>query len=471
MRKILLFLILSVLLAVETTGTVKIIKKDGQTFFNKNGREFSITKSRHQARLFATTKKEYQEVDHPMELFSLVAINSLPNNSLSIVKAKDPANVKVAIIDTGLDLNNEELKDYCLVNTNEIPGNGIDDDNNGYIDDYFGVNVINSNGSVHDDHSHGTYMASVIAAKSNGNVKIIPIKAFNSAGISSQFLIAEAIVCAVNRGADIINCSFGYSYFNETFQSAVQYALDNGVIVIAAAGNNGSELVMYPAGFDGVMSVSSLDDNDRLSYFSNYGDHIKMSCLGERIPCIGVNGAQMQVSGTSVSSAFISGVLANLNGLRNMELNEIINLYSKDVMYPLGNVKPYPGWDKYTGQGKIMSIVFNDNEQLAGQPLQSLTNLEVGEFLNYPNPVKTGGTTQFGFDVNKGATIELKVYSLNGKELWKCEQNATIGYNKITFEVANQHGESLGNDSYIAILKVNDGVEEVTRKTIVTVLR
>lgn len=479
MKKTFCVLIICSLFAVETTGNIKIIKKDGQTFFYKNNKEFRLTGPQLKTvqgsmRMLSEATVEYEEADLPVELFGMVAVTTVANNSAILVTAKNPANVKVAIIDTGVDINNSYLKEYCVVNTNEIAGNGIDDDDNGYIDDYYGVNIFEGNGSVLDDQGHGTCMSSEVAIQSNGNAKIIPIKAFDSRGCSTQFIIANAIGYAVERGADVINCSFGYQTQTETMRLAIQYALENGVIVVAAAGNNGQEIVMYPAGYPGVMAVSALDDNDRLSYFSNYGDHIKVSCIGERVTCIGLGGAQQQVSGTSISSAYIAGILANINGLSGYNLQEVTSQYSKDVVYPLGSVKSYPGWDKYTGQGEISSIVYSEKvDPLDATPLQSLTKLEVSNFLNYPNPVKAGDSeTSFGFYLNKTATVKLQIYSMNGKELWKSEKDGSgSAYNKISYDLKNEYGESIANDSYIAVLRVKDGNEEIIKKTVVTVLK
>ncbi len=479
MKRIFLFLIIASLFAVENTDTIKIVKKDGQTYFYKNNIEFRLTGPQLKTvqgsmRMLSEATVEYEEADLPVELFGMVAVTSVANNSAILVTAKNPANVKVAIIDTGVDINNSDLKEYCLVNTNEIAGNGIDDDNNGFIDDYYGANIINSNGNVLDDHGHGTCMSSEVAIQSKGNAKIIPIKAFDNRGCSSQFFIANAINYAVERGADVINCSFGYPSANETLKLAIQYALDNGVIVVAAAGNNGQEIIMYPAGCQGVMAVSSLDDNDRLSYFSNYGDHIKISCIGERVSCVGIGGLQQEVSGTSISSAYISGILANIHDLSDYNSQEVTSQYSKDVIYPLGSVKSYPGWDKYTGQGEISSIVYSEKvDPLDANPLQSLTKLEVSNFLNYPNPVKAGDSeTNFGFYLNKTANVKLQIYSMNGKELWKSEKDGSgSAYNKISYDLKNEYGESIANDSYIAVLRVKDGNEEIIKKTVVTVLK
>ena len=480
MKKTFCLLIICSLFAVETTGNIKIIKKDGQTIFYKNNKEFKLIGSplkseKGNQRMLSEATLEYEEADLPVELFGLVSVTSVVNNSAVLVAAKNPANVKVAIIDTGLDINNISMKEYCLVNSNEIPGNGIDDDNNGFVDDYYGVNIIENNGSILDDHGHGTCMASEVAIQSKGNAKIIPIKAFDSRGCSSQFLIANAINCAVESGADVINCSFGYPYSTETLRLAVQYALDNGVIVVAAAGNNGQEALMYPAGYPGVLAVSSLDDNDRLSYFSNYGEYIEVSCIGERVACVGIGGAQQEVSGTSISSAYISGTLANIKGLSDYNSQEVTNKYSKDVFYPLGLAKSYPGWDKYTGHGEISNILYAEDEKpVVSQPLQSLTKLKVENFLNYPNPIISDGGTTFGFDLkNKGAHVKLQIYSMNGRELWKSEKDFSAeGIDiSIPYDLTNEFGESIGNDSYIAVLRAKDGTDEIIKKIVFTVLK
>ncbi len=473
MKKILLLLIIASLFAVEVTGNIKIIKKNGQTYFYKNNKEFQITKPQGEFRMLSE-EVEYEEADLPVELFGLVSMVALADSGFMLSAAKDPANIKVAVIDTGMDINISSLKEYCYVNAQEIAGNGIDDDQNGFIDDYYGFNLISDNANVLDDNGHGTCMASEVAMQSKGNVKIIPIKAFDNRGCSSQFIIANAIIYAVDNGADVINCSFGYPTMNNTLRNSVQYALDQGVIIVAGAGNKGQESLMYPAGHPGVMAVSSLDDNDRISYFSNYGEHIKVSCIGESVPCVGIGGTQMKVSGTSISTAYISGTLANINGLSGLKTEDIADHYSKDVIYPLGLAKSYPGWDKYTGQGKISNIVLTRNEDtFDNSALQGLANLEVENFLNYPNPIIAGDTTKFGFNINQDATVELIVYSLNGRELWKCEQNVTGGsdYCTIEYDLKNELGETLGNDSYIAVLRAKDGTKEVLKKTVFTVLK
>ncbi|MDD4526584.1 MAG: S8 family serine peptidase [Candidatus Margulisbacteria bacterium] len=476
MKKIFLLLVVCSLFAVETTGTIKIIKKNGSVYFTKDNKEFQIQTNKDNlkkgTRMSALAVSEYEEEDLPVELFGFVSLATIVDSAGTLVTAKNPANIVVAVIDTGLDTNNRELTEYCLINTKEIPGNGLDDDHNGFIDDYYGVNILENNGNVLDDHGHGTSMFSTIAIQSKGNVKIVPIKAFDSSGCSSQFLIANAIIYAVQRGANVINCSFGYQYSSETLQIAVQYALDHGVIVVAAAGNNGQEIVMYPSGYAGVIAVSSLDDYDRLSYFSNYGDHIKLSCIGERVGCIGVGGASQQVSGTSISSAYIAGTIANINNLSDLSVNEVVRHYSNDVMYPLGNVKPYPGWDKYTGQGKISNILFSESDStVLAQEGLTIDSLEVASFLNYPNPV-VGSGTEFGFDSNKNAKVKLEIYNLAGMKLWQEERNVASGkYEIIPYNLKHENGSELANDSYIAVLRVNDGAEEIIKKTVMTILR
>jgi subtilisin family serine protease len=127
------------------------------------------------------------------------------------------SSVVVAVIDTGVDYDHEDLSQNIWVNADEIPDNGIDDDKNGYVDDYYGVNIVAGKGNGDDDNGHGTHVAGIIAAQDNNlgtvgiayNVKIMPIKAAMASGYLHQSDIAKAILYAYENGAEIINMSFG----------------------------------------------------------------------------------------------------------------------------------------------------------------------------------------------------------------------------------------------------------------------
>ena len=132
-----------------------------------------------------------------------------------------------------------------------------------------------------DDNGHGTHIAGIIAANHNGSgisgihprAKLLPLKIFSSGGVGTQLNAALAVRYAVNQGADIINCSWGYSK-TKLFEDAIAYAIENNVIVVAAVGNHGKEKVYYPAGFPGVLGAGSIDNTtNQLTSYSNLGHH------------------------------------------------------------------------------------------------------------------------------------------------------------------------------------------------------
>ena len=152
----------------------------------------------------------------------------------------------VAVIDTGVDYEHEDLKDNIWVNTKEIPDNGYDDDGNGYVDDYYGVDIVAGVGNGGDTHGHGTHVAGIIAARNNNvgvlgiayNVKIMPVKAAMHSGTLNQSDIAKAVLYAYNNGAEVINMSFGGSACSIAVQDALATAYTRCVLV-ASAGNSG----------------------------------------------------------------------------------------------------------------------------------------------------------------------------------------------------------------------------------------
>ncbi|MDO8950660.1 MAG: S8 family serine peptidase [Actinomycetota bacterium] len=196
--------------------------------------------------------------------------------------------IVVAVVDEGSDIYHEDLAGQIWVNTDEIPGNGRDDDKNGYVDDVNGYDFVNRDATVYDavdGDRHGTHVSGIIGATGNNgkgiagvnwNVTIMPVK-FLGMGGGTDYDGAEAIIYAVDNGADVINCSWGGSY-SQVIEEALQYAADKGVLVVAAAGNDGSDVdtgggSFYPASSEvtAVVTVASTNKDDLLSDFSNYG--------------------------------------------------------------------------------------------------------------------------------------------------------------------------------------------------------
>lgn len=241
--------------------------------------------------------------------------------------------VVVAVIDTGVDDTHEDLRDNMWVNEKEIPGNGIDDDGNGYIDDIYGVDIVAGRGSGSDDHGHGTHVAGVIAADNNFkgivgvafNTKIMSVKAGMSSGYFHQDDIAKAILYAYDNGADVINMSFGGSACSIAVQDALAKAYTRCVLV-ASAGNDGMpnegiiSLPNYPAALPYVLGVMSVDRSGVESSFTNYDSiaynnvEYELYAPGENIVSTIPGDRYATWSGTSMAAPLVSGMAALLRG-------------------------------------------------------------------------------------------------------------------------------------------------------------
>ena len=248
------------------------------------------------------------------------------------IAAGGDSSVVVAVIDTGVDYTHEDLKDNIWVNTKEIPGNGIDDDGNGYIDDVYGVDLETGRDSGMDDNGHGTHVAGIIAASNNHigvvglayNVKIMPIKAGMASGFFNQSQIAKGILYAYNNGADVINMSFGGSASTIAVQDALETAYTRCVLVAAAGNdampNEGRPITAptYPAALSYVMGVMSVDIRGVESGFTNYdvaaysSVEYEVYAPGSQILSTIPGNRYATWSGTSMAAPYVSAMAALL---------------------------------------------------------------------------------------------------------------------------------------------------------------
>ena len=248
---------------------------------------------------------------------------SVPGGSSSVI---------VAVIDTGVDYTHEDLADNIWVNTAETPDNGIDDDGNGYIDDYYGVDIVAGTGSGNDDNGHGTHVAGIIAAKNNNlgvvgiahNVKIMPVKAAMASGYLNQSDIAKAILYAYEHGAEVINMSFGGAACSIAVQDALAVAYTRCVLV-ASAGNEGMpnesrvpSLPNYPAALSYVLGVMSVNQAGRESAFTNWDVELyspyeyELYAPGEGILSTIPGNRYASWSGTSMAAPVVAAMAALL---------------------------------------------------------------------------------------------------------------------------------------------------------------
>ncbi|QWC00193.1 InlB B-repeat-containing protein [Mycoplasmatota bacterium] len=227
------------------------------------------------------------------------------------------SDVLVAIIDTGIDTSHEEF----IGRISPLSYNAVTQS--------VGLEHIN------DDHGHGTMVAGVIGAEKDNSkgiagitshVQLMVIKA-NLVGEDSFYDsdLIEGIYYAVDQGADIINLSLGGPGFNSLTESAINYARNNGVIVVAASGNDGSNEAFYPAAYESSISVSAVDANGIIASYSNYGDTIDISAPGSDIVTTYINNDYVLTDGTSFASPQVAGVLAlMLSYFPDMDRQEII---------------------------------------------------------------------------------------------------------------------------------------------------
>ncbi|MGB3759462.1 MAG: S8 family peptidase, partial [Rivularia sp. (in: cyanobacteria)] len=187
--------------------------------------------------------------------------------------------VVVAVLDTGIDRNHDDLKNNIWTNSGEIADNGRDDDGNGYIDDFYGWNFDGNNNSTMDLDGHGTHVSGTIAGENNGfgvtgiayDAQIMPVKVLDDFGSGSNNAVADGIYYAVDNGADVINLSLGGSLPNSEVEEAVKYASEQGVTVVMAAGNSSGQMPLYPARYADRygIAVGAIDEDKTLASFSN----------------------------------------------------------------------------------------------------------------------------------------------------------------------------------------------------------
>lgn len=343
------------------------------------------------------------------------------------------SDVIVAVIDTGVDYNHIDIRNNIWINTGEIPGNGIDDDGNGYIDDYYGWNFVGDNNDPMDDNGHGTHVAGIIAAENNDygmtgvafNCKVMCLKAGQHSGAFNNSDIAEAIQYAAANGASVINMSFGGYEISLAVEDALENAY-NTCVLVAAAGNDGRCNIpfcgahggypFYPASLPYVVGVMSVNDSGTfMSYFSNF-DHYpynnieyEVYACGEQIYSLFPNNKYVQMSGTSMASPAVAGIAALL---RSKYMDR--EVYStKFIFSQLVN---------YTAAEGLYHCVVNANNGLTNVPspnISSVTNYyvfddeSISEANNGDNVINSGETFNLAFELNNwgGLASDIKIHA------------------------------------------------------------
>lgn len=342
--------------------------------------------------------------------------------------------IKIAVIDNAIRVTHEDLKGKIAFNVQEIQGNNVDDDNNGYIDDYIGWDAADSDNNpmpppipegVGLYFCHGTHVAGIIAADDNNtgiaslgiNNEIIPIKVVkNSAERDLEMSLTHIIrgfQYAIVRGADIINCSFGTNVSSTFFADVVKEAVDKGIIVVAAAGNYSESDALYPAAYDGVIAVGATDryDSRWKSQWagSNYGNYVDVMAPGQDI--LSTLAFTDHSYGTMSGTSMAAPIVASFAGLLLTQFGDDIRFNMERIIKNgCDNIDAQnPGYAGKLGSGRI-----NIDKTFSYALANSVRETYLADFSVYPNPASSQVNIPFESLSADGQPLQLVVYSSSG---------------------------------------------------------
>ena len=354
--------------------------------------------------------------------------------------------VTVAIIDGGIDINHEDLAANIAVNEAELNGiNGIDDDENGYIDDVYGWNFCTNSATIY-PHEHGTHVAGIVSAVNNNGVglcgvaggdgtdesgvKMISVQVFDSRPGSGVADFAAAIVYAAERGATIAQCSWGWAavdYKEQSVLDAIDYFTETarsnnmtGGLCIFAAGNEGSTGNWYPGCYEPVLSVAAMSDDLTPSPYSNYGEWVDVIAPGGLLEPDEAHGILSTLpgdsygysEGTSMATPHVSGIAAlvlSKNGTVDFTSNDL----RKQITTSINDFYFYnPSVTGLYGSGYIDAakalVINNIPSSINANSLN--TKVDV-----YPNPVAETLYVTCDFSAKK---TTYKLYTANGSKAY-----------------------------------------------------
>ncbi len=306
--------------------------------------------------------------DH-LDIYGLHLINA--SGAWDITTGRN--DIIVAVIDTGIDYNHEDLAENMWINEDEIL-DGTDTDGDGFIDNLYGADIYNNDSDPMDDHGHGTHCAGTIAAVGNNTLgvvgvswqtKIMAVKVLSSGGSSDAARLAAGIVWAADQGADVLSNSWGSDrpYPSEpTIEAAIRYAYDKGCVIVFAAGNEQDDVKYYcPQNMEETITVAATDLNDNKAEFSNSGNLVDVSAPGVDILSLRANNTDLYgngihvvdenyyyASGTSMACPHVAGLAALLLSKNHSLSQDAVRTLIK---YTVDEAYSHP--NEYIGTGRI----------------------------------------------------------------------------------------------------------------------
>ncbi len=339
---------------------------------------------------------------------------------------KGSKDIYVAVVDTGVDFNHPDLKGNIYLNEDERKGNdnncynGVDDDGNGYIDDCYGFNAVDGRGSALDDDGHGTHLSGIIGALTNNNqgvagvnwkVKIIPCKFLDNQGYGD---IQDEVQCIEyikslkrNKGLNIVayNASYGGEYSSISEKNALQSLEDEGIIFLAAAGNDGIETYNFnPCNYnlENEICVGAIDKNDKRAGFSNYNkDKVHIFSPGSDIYSTYKDSSYATADGTSQATPFVTGAVALLKSYRpNLTLSEI----KRKLLLTGKNLINLSGYSYTCNRLDLYDLLVSDGNSIPKICLDKI-KYDFGF-------VQKGNSQKETFTVRSTGEKKLKIYSI-----------------------------------------------------------
>ncbi len=315
--------------------------------------------------------------------------------------------VIVAVIDTGVGRNIEDIKDNMWVNEAELKGKaGTDDDKNGFVDDIYGMDFANNDSDPMDDHGHGSHVSGTIGARGDNaldvagvtwNVRIMALKFLSASGSGSLEGAIKAIDYATNKGANVMSNSWGGGGFSQALMDAITRAKDKGILFVAAAGNagqNNDNTPTYPASYkvDNILTVAAVDNKGSLASFSCFGvNSVHVGAPGVNVISTTPSGLQVW-NGTSMATPHVSGVAALLKAkfpeMKAADLKERI----------ISTAKPLPALrGKVSSAGMVNAYLALTNQQAPPDPNDPNKWATKAYTLSSPHPY--GNKADMKFDV------------------------------------------------------------------------